>query len=356
MELFRAKNRKFALQAFLLCNKNDQAVDDDADQALAHLLLCRTCGIPEEQLQADLSSLNLLPLSSILPGHNVVSLCKAEKIGPNQGAAALAIKSIKYNTSLSHEQWLENCVRELRISLLACRFSHESIIKTFGGFYAEDLDTFVIVSEFAPNGDLFDLLASDTSSNLIMDAQWILQTFKQIARGVEHLHQLGILHLDLKPENVLLFGERAERVKLCDFGLSLLESEMKDCSIKTGTLQYCGPELFTYCRPHRHGESNYLVSKALDMWGLGCILLVMLTKQTPFYVKGDDALCEADQRAWERVIVTRIVNADYRISRAVREHFGTGLCNVVTCLLTPEPEFRMNMPQLLAHPTLSGAK
>ena len=76
--------------------------------------------------------------------------------------------------------------------------------------------------------------------------------------------------LDLKPENILIDEER--KIYLCDFGMSkVLQDEKETCRV-AGTTEYCSPEQIQF-EP---------LSSASDMWSVGVIAYVLLSKISPF--------------------------------------------------------------------------
>lgn len=99
-----------------------------------------------------------------------------------------------------------------------------------------------------------------------------LRLFVQIAHAVEHAHRRGVLHLDLKPSNVLVDEVEGEpRAKIIDFGIARAVSEVGDAPI-AGTPAYMAPEQL---------EGDELDTRT-DVHGLGAILCALLTGESPF--------------------------------------------------------------------------
>lgn len=104
--------------------------------------------------------------------------------------------------------------------------------------------------------------------------RWIAECLARIARAVQHAHERGILHRDLKPTNILVdaFGNPY----VSDFGLSRALSSERSLSLAAGpvgTPAYMAPEV-------ARGERS--VNVASDVWSLGAILYELLTGNPPF--------------------------------------------------------------------------
>lgn len=81
----------------------------------------------------------------------------------------------------------------------------------------------------------------------------------QIIKGVEFIHKNGIIHADLKPQNILLSGQD---VRICDFGISLVSNQTHNHNVQT--VIYRAPEVSKKC--------NLTYNEKIDIWSLGCII------------------------------------------------------------------------------------
>lgn len=148
-----------------------------------------------------------------------------------------------------------------------------SIIKLY--FTFQDETSLYFLLEYAPNGDFLSLLKKYGSLN--EDA--VRYYSAQIIDAIGYLHSKGIIHRDMKPENILLDSEW--KVKLTDFGTAkILErsSPTKKYDLLTrsksfvGTAEYVSPELLN------DSYSDY----RCDIWAFGCILFQMIAGKPPF--------------------------------------------------------------------------
>jgi len=180
-----------------------------------------------------------------------------------------------------------------------------------------------LVMDFINGGDLFHHL------QLLPDRRFnndrAMYYVAEIALGIEHLHSLGILYRDLKPENVLIDSEG--HVRLTDFGLSkegLYKGNDRTSSF-CGTPEYLAPEILK--------GGNY--NNAVDWWALGALMYEMLTGWVPFYTKDI-------QQMYQLKLTARVGVPDYIDSLAK---------NLVIRLLDRNPETRLTDPsEIKSHP------
>lgn len=118
--------------------------------------------------------------------------------------------------------------------------------------------------------DLFDYIAKREYKLPEERAKTIIY---QIMLGVRYLHGFGIVHRDLKLENIMM-TESSEKgcPKIVDFGLSKIIGPSETATEPFGTLGYVAPEVLK--------KSPY--SFSCDIWSMGCILYALLSGSLPF--------------------------------------------------------------------------
>ena len=126
-----------------------------------------------------------------------------------------------------------------------------------------------IVSELCSGGELFDYLAEKNPARLDEDETRVL--FGQLCLAVHYLHEKGIVHRDLKLENILL-DERC-RVKLGDFGFTREYERGTYLETFCGTTGYASPEMLM---------GKKYMGPEVDIWSMGIILYCLLTGTLPF--------------------------------------------------------------------------
>jgi tetratricopeptide (TPR) repeat protein len=110
-----------------------------------------------------------------------------------------------------------------------------------------------------------------------MDALEALLVARKIAEALAHCHAFGVLHLDLKPSNVVVVDAQEPRIKVLDFGLATLADtwHAEHTRVAAGTIAYMPPECLVRSADARP-------SPRMDLYALGTVLYEMLTGGLPF--------------------------------------------------------------------------
>ncbi|KAJ8753587.1 hypothetical protein K2173_022828 [Erythroxylum novogranatense] len=127
---------------------------------------------------------------------------------------------------------------------------------------------FCIITEYLAGGSLRKYLHQQQPHSV--PHYLVLKLALDIARGMQYLHAEGILHRDLKSENLLLGEDMC--VKVADFGISCLESQCGSAKGFTGTYRWMAPEMI---KEKQH-------TKKVDVYGFGIVLWELLTALIPF--------------------------------------------------------------------------
>ncbi|BHF63191.1 Cyclin-dependent kinase 14 [Sparganum proliferum] len=154
----------------------------------------------------------------------------------------------------------------IREASLLKSLRHANIVTLHDIVYTKSTLNFVF--EFV-DSDLSKLMEKNPNGLRSQNVQLLLY---QLLRGLAYCHDRQILHRDLKPQNLLVAG--SGDLKLADFGLARAKSvPSQTYSHEVVTLWYRPPDVLL-------GSTNYTAS--LDMWGVGCIFLEMLTGVATF--------------------------------------------------------------------------
>ncbi|XP_061583054.1 NUAK family SNF1-like kinase 2 [Cololabis saira] len=223
----------------------------------------------------------------------------------------VAVKSIR-KEKIKDEQDLVHIRREIEIMSSLC---HPHIITIYEVF--ENKDKIVIVMEYASRGDLYDYIC-DRKNISEREARHF---FRQIVSAVHYCHQNGIVHRDLKLENILL--DDNGNVKIADFGLSNLYHGDELLQTFCGSPLYASPEIVNG-RPY-HGPE-------VDTWSLGVLLYTLVHSTMPF--DGHN----------HKTLVQQISTGNYR-----KPNKPSDACGLIRWMLMVNPERRATIEEIAGH-------
>ena len=180
----------------------------------------------------------------------------------------LALKLIKPEIS-ADKKTIERFSNELR---LAHKISHRNVCRMF--HLGEDKGIHYITMEYVAGEDLKSMIRM--AAGLSIGA--VLSIGKQICEGLAEAHTLGVVHRDLKPQNIMI--DKGGNAKIMDFGIarSIREKGITGPSVLIGTPEYMSPE---------QAEAKEVDHRS-DIYSLGIILYEMATSHVPF--EGNTAL------------------------------------------------------------------
>lgn len=200
------------------------------------------------------------------------------------------------------------------------RLRHPGLVQTYGYGYLPD-GRLYLVMELVEGVSLIDHI--DAMERL--DTVEALAIVERVAEVMAYCHEQGVLHLDLKPDNIVLTERHGSLVKVLDFGVARLSRAWRGVErVIAGTPAYMAPEAF--------GDGQRDAS--MDVYALGVALHVMLTGTLAF----DDAQLTAqieDKHAGPPAL-----------DSAAWEHAPPGLRDLMRSLLAVSPEQRPTMAAL----------
>jgi serine/threonine-protein kinase len=178
----------------------------------------------------------------------------------------VAIKTLAGDVMSRSPEELERFKREIR---LARKITHRNILRTYD--YGEAEGVYFISMEFVRGYSLSELL--EESENRQMVPRLTMGISRQICRGLHAAHEQGIIHRDIKPQNVLI--DHKGEVKLMDFGIARMAEAhegMTQAGLIVGTPHYMSPEQV---------QGKQLDPRS-DVYSMGVMLYEMLVGVKPF--------------------------------------------------------------------------
>lgn len=200
------------------------------------------------------------------------------------------------------------------------KLRHPNIIRLFG--FGEEEDLLYFVMELVSG----QTLQQELRQKRLFRWDEVCKIGLDIAQGLKHAHDRGIIHRDIKPANVML--DRQGAVKLSDFGIAHVfgGSRLTNVNSVVGTLEYMSPE---------QSQGNPIGPKS-DLYALGVVLYTLLVGRTPFPARSLPELLKKHQSSSPEPLQS--------VRRDVPESFEA----IILELLSIQPEKRPTNAYLLA--------
>ncbi|XP_042759059.1 myosin light chain kinase, smooth muscle isoform X1 [Panthera leo] len=210
------------------------------------------------------------------------------------------------------------------ISIMNC-LHHPKLVQCVDAF--EEKANIVMVLEIVSGGELFERIIDE---DFELTERECIQYMRQISEGVEYIHKQGIVHLDLKPENIMCVNKTGTRIKLIDFGLARKLENAGSLKVLFGTPEFVAPEVINY-EP---------IGYATDMWSIGVICYILVSGLSPFMGDNDNET------------LANVTSATWDFDDEAFDEISDDAKDFISNLLKKDMKNRLNCTQCLQHPWL----
>ncbi|XP_058116826.1 probable serine/threonine-protein kinase pXi [Anopheles ziemanni] len=216
----------------------------------------------EVEIQRGVDPKQLYELSSELGRgkFGVVYKSKEKSTGVRLAAKFIQIQKKGDRRNIEREVHMMNVLQHSKIAQLYAAFEFDR--------------TFCVMMELVEGGELFDRVLDD---KFILTERACSIFMRQICDAVAYIHGNNIIHLDMKPENILCLTEAGNRIKIIDFGLAREYDPDNKLQVLFGTPEFVAPEVVNF----------EAISFATDMWSVGVIAYVLVSGLSPFAGEDD---------------------------------------------------------------------
>jgi len=233
----------------------------------------------------------------------VVYLCESLYTGKN-----FAIKMLLNGVATDwHHKMLENEAR------LTGRLEHKNV----ASIYTADPDKGYIVMEYVDGKSLDHFSSQDT----LLPVHIVVRVIKEVAEALNYSSRKNILHLDIKPGNVIVSHDFS-RIKIMDFGCASIDGNRDDMLLIAGSINYMAPEQLI--------EGGVIDARA-DIYSLGAVFYRLVTGQVTYKTKEELSLHN---------IIRLVTSKPHTPVLAYRHDVDSAVVAIIDKMLVKSPESR----------------
>ena len=241
----------------------------------------------------------------------------AEKMKSKLNNKLYAVKRLPVKKDISND-----FIRETNIML---QLNHKNVVRFYGYFQGfekieklkciyntdendknspyqgekEDKKMYFLVLDYVSNGNLDNYYWDHMKKKEIIEQDFIIKIFKQLLSGLKYLHEQGIMHRDIKLDNILL--DENYNIKITDFGVSAIRSEEdnqnninKIYANLVSNFTIIGPKRFVAPEILRHKKGMKDFDCKVDIFGLGLTILCLISKEFPISIENNKRIIKKD--------------------------------------------------------------
>jgi len=245
------------------------------------------------------------------------SVWKVKRISDGQ---EYAMKKVKMSALSEKEK--QNALNEVRI---LASINNPYIVGYKEAFFEDNSMTLCVVMEYASGGDLYNRITQHQKGRTFFKEEEIWAFATQMISGLKTLHDMRIIHRDLKSANIFLSGDK-KTIKLGDLNVSIV-AKTNLVRTQTGTPYYASPEVWQ--------DKPY--DSRSDIWSLGCVLYELCALKPPFRANDMQGLFKKIQKG---------------VYDKIPSHYSSDLSDLIGMCLKVSPSMRPSCDRLLSHPLL----
>ncbi|XP_014785560.1 myosin light chain kinase, smooth muscle isoform X2 [Octopus bimaculoides] len=270
-------------------------------------------------IKTDLWVTDNYEISDVLLGRGKfgeVKVCTERQTGQEFAAKFLSVRGMQGRKDIRNEI---DIMKSLR---------HPRLLQMYDAY--ERRDKFCLILELVSGGELFERVINE---DFYLTERACVIFLRQICEGVEFIHSKNILHLDMKPENILCMTRTGNRIKIIDFGLARRFDPRDDMRVLFGTPEFIAPEVVNF-EP---------ISHRTDMWSVGVITYILLSGLSPFLGDNDNQT------------LSNVTCAQWDFDAEEFESISAEAKDFITKLLVKRPTKRLSATDCLEHTWLKDA-
>jgi len=227
-----------------------------------------------------------------------------------------ALKKVKLKGLSDKEK--QNALNEVRI---LASVKSNFVISYKEAFIDEEDSSLCLIMEYADKGDLYQKITQFKKMGCLIEEIDVWRIFIQMTKGLKALHDLKILHRDLKSANIFLFSDGS--AKIGDLNVSKVVYKGLGYT-QTGTPYYASPEVWK--------DQPY--DNKSDIWSLGCVTFEMLALRPPFRAENMEKL------------YNKVIHGQYG---KISDSYSKDIKEIINFMLKVNPQDRPSCGQILNH-------
>lgn len=247
------------------------------------------------------------------------------KIGPE--ISQLVYRGKYYGEDVALKALAPSDRHKREIKILMDLSSHRNLIRYMGSRVTAA--NWYLIMELCYHKNLYQLIAYNSD----LTESCILTILLQISQGLKYIHDSGIIHRDMKPQNILI-GTKGTLLKICDFGFSKEADDKSSPKTQTfiGTEKWWSPE----------SQQGATMSSKSDVYSLGLIFFYVIASGCQLPIES------TDQRQEETL--QRFYSTAGPINDSIGGSFRRLSCSLIQTMLKRKKEERPDMSLVLSHP------